>query len=220
MLRERTGIILAVFLISCTMSPQGPGSTTPGGTTPGNGNPATVTPQRLLRECSRALRMPRACPRQIPVGQSYSSTGMNRSGNGSFRTWDLTGASSRQAQDPSLLHLVVEVGDLRLATETLHWNVEHPIDLTEGLLESSRRTRFAERRMPTALYFGTRHWGAASGQLLLVPPIEYTGSIHSDHLVFLWQEGKISALYSIHSWEPLPQAEATLRRIVVSSDWI
>ena len=61
--------------------------------------------------------------------------------------------------------------------------------------------------------FGQRDWNGISGYLFLAPP-EELGGLFGNHLVYYWESRGVNYIFSLHSWEPLTQAVATLHRLL------
>jgi hypothetical protein len=78
---------------------------------------------------------------------------------------------------------------------------------TERLL-NPKRTR--------AVSLGWVRWAGHDGQLVLAPQVNFGGMV-GDHLIFRIVAGNVTYDISIHSWAPLAQAVATLRRLVEST---
>lgn len=65
--------------------------------------------------------------------------------------------------------------------------------------------------------FGRVRWGDTRGLLFLAPPF-LTGGYLGDHLAFVWRAGDTSWAVSLHAWEPLREAVATLRAMTLSAE--
>ncbi len=76
--------------------------------------------------------------------------------------------------------------------------------ITDGLM-------FLNRLHPIA--FGQRHWNGISGYLFLAPPEELGGDF-GNHLVFFWESNGTNYVFSLHGWEPLTRAAATLHSLI------
>jgi hypothetical protein len=63
--------------------------------------------------------------------------------------------------------------------------------------------------------FGRVRWSGLSGDLFLAPSYPRGGML-GNHLVFRWGSER-RYVVSLHAWEPLLEAEATLRAIVGST---
>jgi len=83
----------------------------------------------------------------------------------------------------------------------------HAHAITDSLL-NPRRTQ------PVAL--GWVRWSGKYGQLVLAPAYPRGGEAGS-HLIFLFRARDVSYAITLHSWAPLVQTVATLKRIVASA---
>ena len=72
------------------------------------------------------------------------------------------------------------------------------------------------RPRTSALFFGRVRWGGKDGALFLAPPLLHGGQL-GNHLCFRWRSNGTDLLISLHGWEPLPDAAATLEAIVEST---
>ncbi len=81
--------------------------------------------------------------------------------------------------------------------------------MTDDALPSPKRRH--------AVLFGSVKWSGQSGQLVLAPPYFAGGGPVGDHLEFCFRDNGIYYAITIHSWKPLAQAVATLKRWVGST---
>jgi hypothetical protein len=105
---------------------------------------------------------------------------------------------------PGFAHVVLEAGGPRFLID--FGTPAATATLSDSLLQQSRSG---------AVLLGSRRWGDRSGRLLLAEPFP-GGGAHGDHLVFEWKRGAVIHRISLHAWVPVSQAEAALKRIVVS----
>jgi hypothetical protein len=61
--------------------------------------------------------------------------------------------------------------------------------------------------------FGRVRWAGREGVLTLAPSFP-TGGFVGNHLTFVWREHGVQHTLSLHAWEPLTEAAATLRTMV------
>lgn len=156
------------------------------------------------------------CPRRLPyvgpVSQAaYYAPGLcrpDRSGCSGVH-WDELDieASGNGDRPPFFTHVEIFAGDLRGAFPFAYPARGHPLRLANGLFARSRSR---------PLFFGAHVWAGRRGTLVLAPPYP-SGGVQGDHLVFRWRRGSVGYAIGIHAWEPLVQAGATLRAIVVST---
>jgi hypothetical protein len=173
-----------------------------------------ATPAEALRRCERAPRLRPACPRRIPFvgpppGYDVALCRVGRPECAGL-TWDdfhiqRAGSSGRP---PGSLHIAIFAGDL----ESGHafrfcYPTTHAQQLRDGLFGLTRTT---------ALFFGSATWAGKRGALILAPP-NPLGGTQGDHLVFRWRERGVDYALGLHAWEPLTEAEATLREIMEST---
>lgn len=174
------------------------------------------TPPHVLRLCRRVLGSLTDCPSLLPFA-SGMITALPIPSADPVKTLSIEDGlfESRTAyRPPEFLHAVLEEGKFNGTAETYTYSTTHPVHNRNGLLGSKLRRRLAARAK--AIYLGIRKWGGRRGRLILVPPFENVDSIHGGHLLFSQRRGRKTFLISLHAWEPLLQATATLRCIVES----
>ncbi len=66
------------------------------------------------------------------------------------------------------------------------------------------------------IFLGRLRWSGKYGQLVLAPAYPRGGEA-GDHLIFSFSAGGVSYAITLHSWAPLLQTVATLKRIVAST---
>jgi hypothetical protein len=111
------------------------------------------------------------------------------------------------ARPPRVAHLTIVAGAVDRLTPFAQPLDGEPVSLGSGLMR---------RKRSQALFFGRHRWGGRTGALFLAPPFIYGGQL-GNHLCYRWRERGIDYLVSLHGWEPLPDAAATLRAIVAST---
>lgn len=78
------------------------------------------------------------------------------------------------------------------------------------------RDGLTRRRRDRPLLLARPTWGGRRGELVLDRPYP-NGGITGSHLLFRWQRRGVDYAVSLHEWEPLREAVATLRAIVASA---
>jgi hypothetical protein len=146
-----------------------------------------------------------ACPRLVPKAPYDPRSPIYKARvfpgePGAPETFTLQwGGESRRPErnrPPRMAHLVVTSGALGFEVV--------PGDLRTGLVRLER---------PHGLLLDRPTWAGKRGQLVLAPPYPL-GGIEGNHLAFLWTEGAAKYRVSLHAWEPLPEAVATLQAVV------
>jgi hypothetical protein len=107
-----------------------------------------------------------------------------------------------------MAHLAIVGGRVEQSAAGVFEFERTPLRLRAGLM---RRTR--ER----SLFFGRVRWNGLAGDLLLAPGYPLGGML-GNHLIFDFRRAGDRYAVTLHAWEPLPDAAATLRAIVASSD--
>jgi len=124
------------------------------------------------------------------------------------------GSPTHKRRRPSFIHLVVYAGDLG-GPEGFqsHAHSAFPFDWPD--LSSTGRLidDLSPHRGTEALGLGRYRFGDVEGDLVLAPPIQ---AMDGDHLIFRWRSGRREYAVSLHAWEPLTEAAATLRAIVAA----
>jgi hypothetical protein len=174
-----------------------------------------LAPKRL-EHCRRSALLRPACPRRVPrVGAPYLS----------HLATDLLGRGSRLRLDvfnlerggevpgrpdlnrpPRMGHLVLAAGEVERLAATAFVPARRT-RLRNGLLSRDRTL---------SLDLGRARWSGRSGSLLLAPSYPRGGML-GNHLIFRWTTDGGDYLVSLHAWEPLREAAATLRAIVAST---
>jgi hypothetical protein len=163
-------------------------------------------PAPALLLCRSRPLLRAGCPRLVPRARGYGARIIPRTGLG-YATFDLhvswPHGDPAKNRPPRFVHVVVEGGDVEASFEF----PRRPGTATSPTLSRSR----AE-----GLVLGRRRWGGLAGTLLLAPSFDRSSTLHGDHLVFVWRESGTGHLVSLHAWNPIEEATATLRAIVES----
>jgi hypothetical protein len=107
-----------------------------------------------------------------------------------------------------MAHVVLVAGDTeRIAPWREPWN-EPARRLRDGLVPEKR---------PAPISFGRVQFGEREALLYLAPPFP-TGGMIGNHLVLAWRTNGGGRAISLHAWEPLTEAAATLWRMALSAD--
>lgn len=112
----------------------------------------------------------------------------------------------RRTRPPIYVHLILYASRGSLTSVLPFAWPGVPTRLRNGL----ERHSLSRKR---ALDFGQVRWAGHRGRLVLAPPLLNGGEL-GDHLIYRWRSNGVDHLFSMHSWEPLLQAVATLRLIV------
>jgi hypothetical protein len=173
-----------------------------------------LAPKRLAH-CRRSALLSTICPTFIPrVGAPYLSH-LARDpprATGEMHVFDLErGGEDRNHPErnrpPRMAHIGLLAGDTeRIASWREPWN-ELARPLRDGVLAE-------ERDEPIS--FGLVTIGETRALLFLAPPFP-TGGYLGNHLVLVWEARRGRRAVSLHAWEPLTEAVATLRRMALSA---
>jgi hypothetical protein len=106
---------------------------------------------------------------------------------------------------PRMAHLVLIAGDVERAAAFAY--PDDPRRPRDGLMRRPRTK---------AVDLGGVDWANRRGRLYLAPPHLHGGML-GNHLVFRWQTGATEYAVTLHAWEPLREAVATLRTVVGST---
>jgi hypothetical protein len=169
---------------------------------------------KKLAHCRKAALLRAACPRAVPRVRAAYLNHLAVEGEGTrsaLATFNLErGASDPKRPDrnrpPRMAHVLVVGGNVEGSAAGVFDGVRHAA-LRNGLMRGAR-TR--------SLDLGPVGWAGHEGRLLLAPSYPH-GGMHGDHLIFRWNAGRREYLLSLHAWEPLTEAAATLRRMVAST---
>jgi hypothetical protein len=169
---------------------------------------------KKLAHCRKAPLLRAACPQLVPRVRAAYLNHLAVEGEGtrfSLATFNLErGAEYPDAPErnrpPRMAHLVVVGGHVERSAAGVFDDLT-PVALRDGLLR---------RRRERSLGFGTVRWAGRAGQLFLAPSYPRGGML-GNHLVFRWRAGRREYVLSLHAWEPLTEAVATLRAVVAST---
>jgi hypothetical protein len=115
-------------------------------------------------------------------------------------------AEHERNRPPAAAHLALLAGDTeRIAPWSEPWG-EPPRPLRDGVLRERRGAPVS---------FGLVDVGGRRALLFLAPPYP-TGGYLGNHLVLVWGARGARRAVSLHAWEPLTEAVATLLRLVPS----
>jgi hypothetical protein len=169
---------------------------------------------KKLAHCRKAALLRAACPRLVPrVRAAYlNHLAVEREGTRfSLATFNLERGGEypdapERNRPPRMAHLVVVGGHVERAAAGVFDGLRRAV-LRDGLMRRKRERSFA---------FGIVEWAGRSGELLLAPSYPRGGML-GNHLVFRWRGGRREYVLSLHGWEPLTEAAATLRAVVAST---
>lgn len=171
--------------------------------------------EKRIDHCQRSALLRRLCPTRVPRVRAPYLSHLARDLLGSSGRLDVFGLERgppdpehpERNRPPRMAHIGLLAGDTERNSSWLEpWN-EPASALRDGLLKTNR----AE-----PLSFGLVSWGNARGLLFLAPAYP-TGGYLGDHLVFVWKAGTVRKAVSLHAWEPLTEAAATLRAMTMSA---
>jgi len=172
---------------------------------------APIAAKRLAHYERSALLRP-VCPRSVPrvnVYLSHLSVELAGLGGPVLDVFNLESGGEYPGRPqlnrpPRMAHVVVVAGDVeRLA----------PLRVPRDASGEPLRDGVLRRERAAPVSFGYVRWGERTGALYLAPPFPRGGML-GNHLNFTWDERRIQYTLSLHAWEPLTEAEATLRTMV------
>ena len=183
--------------------------------------PLSPSPTRVLVSCERSRLLRPACPRRLPAAYRYTNSLCPAGKRGCLfpERIDMFNIESLRSPNrirrrPSFVHLVVYAGDLggpkgfqSHAHSAFPFDWPH-VSSAQALMDGISRHRRAE-----AVALGRRRFGAVRGELVLAPA---TQAMDGGHLIFRWHSGQREYAVSLHAWEPLTEAAATLRTVVAT----
>jgi hypothetical protein len=173
-----------------------------------------ATPREALRACRRSALLQPACPARVPKAPFDPASEIYQAGvfpgpNGT-RTFHVSWGGEyprpQRNRPPALVHVVLVGGRPGGPFDGIDRPRARRAELRDGLL-------LRRRKRPLAL--GRPLWNGRQGSLVLAAPYP-GGGINGNHLVFRWREGRRGYALSLHGWEPLTEAEETLRRMVAA----
>ena len=215
MVRATALVVLALLLAACD-SPSDHRTSAPAPSLRlGHAARLVALPKSQLEQCRSSALLRPACPRLVPRTEAPYLSDLSHQPPNSGLTLDVFDLqrggenSSRpgSARPPGFAHLTVvagEVAQIAGFAQPLHGT---PVSLKAGLMRKERKH---------ALFFGRVRWGGRTGSLFLAPPFIYGGQL-GNHVCFRWRRQNTNYLMSLHGWEPLPDAVATLRAIVAAT---
>jgi hypothetical protein len=169
-----------------------------------------LAPKRV-RHCEKSPLLRPACPRLVPrVRATYLAHLSRRSGQQGADVFNLErgGEDPRHPErnrPPRMAHVVIAAGEVGHVAPV--WSLgTRRAQLRNGLM---RRTRAHTLRL------GRVRWAGKSGRLYLAPRYP-KGGVLGNHLVFRWGLRGREYVVSLHAWEPLLEAVATMRAVVAS----
>jgi hypothetical protein len=177
-----------------------------------------ATPGAVLRLCLSSRVLAPACPHRLPfvshlAADSAYTASLCRIGRRGCAglTWDDLQIEHGGQGDhpPAWAHISIAAGRI---IHSRGWPFAYP---TQGPSIAIHDGLFAEQR-PAALFLGRLRIRGNEGTLVLAPSYPH-GGMEGDHLIFRWTHGSVEYMISLHAWEPLKQAFATLRTIVDSA---
>jgi hypothetical protein len=104
---------------------------------------------------------------------------------------------------PATAHVVLVAGRIGAISPSGDPPCRRTEALRDGVMRRTRRD---------VVCFGAARAGRRRGDLFLAPSYPLGGMI-GNHLVFRWREAGRRYSLSLHAWEPLTEAAATLRRV-------
>lgn len=173
--------------------------------------------KKRVAHCQRSSRLRTICPTRVPLVRAPYLSHLSRDPlrpTGSLDVFDLERGGEdpehpERNRPPRMAHIGILAGDTEMIGPWLEPWDEPAFALRYGLLK-------AKRDEPVS--FGLVTWGKTRGLLFLAPPFP-TGGYLGNHLVFVWKTGAASKAVSLHAWEPLTEAAATLRAITMSAEY-
>jgi hypothetical protein len=177
--------------------------------------PLAPAPATARATCLQMAIMRAVGPRRVPLlrgGPAAVSAGCLDS-RGSLapptskrcRTalWSLMAALPRPAP----------IGHIVISASRDAWQCTWPHELRSP----SPNDRLLSPKRRRAVALGQVRWYGQSGQLVLAPPYFAGGGPVGDHLEFCFRADGINYAITLHSWAPLAQVSATLKRLVGSA---
>jgi hypothetical protein len=169
---------------------------------------------KKLAHCRKAALLRAACPRLVPRVRAAYLNHLAVEGEGtrfSLATFNLErGGEYPDAPEgnapPRMAHLIVVGGHVERAAAGVFDDLR-PAALRDGVMR---------RKRDRSLGFGTVEWAGRRGELFLAPSYPRGGML-GNHLVFRWRDWRREYVLSLHAWEPLTGAAATLKAIVAST---
>ena len=171
------------------------------------------TPSYVLGYCKKSRGLPLACPHLLPRMSQPSPHWeasvclVGHSGCAGLAWDDLSLVDGGYGtRPPAWSHVVVQAGNLTHAFPFKYPTHGTRITRLDGLFARTRSH---------AVYVGRFSWGGRAGTVILAPDFPVGGE-QGDHLIFRWRTGQTDFALGLHAWEPLSQAFAVLRQMVIS----
>lgn len=173
-----------------------------------------LAPERL-EHCRRSTLLRTICPTFVPRVRAPYLSHLARDparASGDLHSFDLERGGEypdhpERNRPPRMAHIVLVAGDTeRIAPWREPWT-EPARPLRDGVLAE-------DREQPVS--FGHFDVGETRALVFLAPPYP-TGGYLGNHLVLTWKAQRGRRAVSLHAWEPLTEAVATLRRIALSA---
>lgn len=169
---------------------------------------------KKLAHCHKTVLLRAACPRLVPRVRAEYLNHLAVEGEGtrhSLATFNLERGAQYPDQPernrpPRMAHVLVVGGHVERSAASVFDELQRA-RLRDGLMR---------RKRPRSLDLGPTRWAGRSGRLLLAPAFP-NGGMHGNHLIFRWRDGGRDYALSLHAWEPLTEAAATLRAMVSSA---
>lgn len=172
-----------------------------------------LAPEKLAH-CRKTVLLRAACPRLVPRVRAEYLNHLAVEGGGtrfSLATFNLERGAEypgepERNRPPRMAHVIVVGGHVERSASSVFDGVRAAV-LRDGLMRR-KRTR--------SLDLGPRHWAGRTGRLLLAPSYP-RGGMHGNHVIYRWRENGREYAISLHGWEPLTEAAATLQAMVASA---
>jgi hypothetical protein len=183
------------------------------GAAPGAVDLVPLAPKKLAH-CRETVLLRAACPRLVPRVRAEYLNHLAVEGEAtrfSLATFNLErGAEYPGEPDrnrpPRMAHVLVVGGHVERSAGSVF----------DQLRAAALRDGLMRRKRTRSLDFGPRHWAGRDGRLLLAPSYP-RGGMHGSHLIYRWREKGRDYAVSLHGWEPLTEAAATLQAMVASA---
>lgn len=172
-----------------------------------------LAPKRIAY-CERSELLRAACPRLVPRVRAAYQSHLSVAPSGDRRRLDIFNlerggeypGQPERNRPPRMAHLVIAGGEVEGSAPVFDLLQARRVRLRNGLMRMQRvRT----------LSFGRVRWKGLTGDLFLAPSYPRGGML-GNHLVFRWGSDR-RYVVSLHAWEPLVEAAATLKAIVAST---
>lgn len=171
--------------------------------------------KKRLAHCRRSRLLSTICPTYVPRVRAPYLSHLSRDAarsSGEMHVFDLErgGAYPKQPErnrPPRMAHIGLLAGDTeRIGPWLEPWD-EPARPLRDGVMREAR---------DEPISFGLLDLGDRPALLFLAPPYP-SGGYLGNHLVLVWEARQGRHAISLHAWEPLTEAVATLRRMALSA---